>query len=441
MMRFTVFLSALICAPFLPGQVVEESRVREILNFLASDELAGRNSPSPGLEKAAAYLAENFTKAGLEPAGDDGSFFYTYSLPGLLLDESEIKLSLVIDGQRQVLEAGKDFRIWSSGRKFEAEGVECDRVRARRRSASRRPTLLETATDSPLWKSAGTREVLQRGTPGAAPTLLVREGLLPKEDPLIADLMLPEPEKVDVQLKNVMAMIPGTDLKDEFVVIGAHYDHVGVGPAAGKDQIFNGADDDATGTTAVLALAEAFIKSEQPMRRSLLFMCFSAEEKGLRGSRAYVERPTVPLEDIAAVVNIEMLGRPEEGKEMQAWVTGRALSDFEAICKPALASVGVDTVVFPMEARLFNASDNAPFFAAGVVAHSISAGSLHADYHQPGDEVSKVAFAHMTTVINGIGLAIAEFANRDERPALNEEGKAALEARRQAGTRGRGRRR
>ncbi|MHC5066072.1 MAG: M28 family metallopeptidase [Planctomycetota bacterium] len=441
MIRSTAFLCTLLIAQSPQAQEVEESRVREILSFLASDELAGRDSPSPGLEKAASYLAENFDKAGLQPAGDSGGYFYSYSLPGVLLDESKVELTLIIDGQEQELDPGGDFRLWSSSRPFEAEGVEFERVFTRQRRASRKPTLLVTSPDSQLWQSAGTREVLSRGAPGAAPTFLVREGILPAEGEVLANISVPEPEKVDVQLKNVIAMIPGTDLKDEFVVIGAHYDHVGVRPSNGADQIFNGADDDATGTTAVLALAEAFAKSEQSQRRSLLFMCFSAEEKGLRGSRAYVEKPTVPIEDIVAVVNIEMLGRPEPGKEMQAWVTGREFSDFEAICKPALATVGVDTVVFPMEARLFNASDNAPFFAAGVVAHSISAGSLHADYHQPGDEVAKISFAHMTTVINGIGLAISEFANREERPALNEAGKAALEERKSRRARGRGRRR
>ena len=155
------------------------------------------------------------------------------------------------------------------------------------------------------------------------------------------------------------------------------------------------------------------------LRRSLLFVCFSAEEKGLRGSRAFAEDPPIPLDKIAAVVNIEMLGRPEADREPYIWVTGASRSDFDERITPVIAKAGVELSDFGMAERLFNASDNAPFARKGVVAHSISAGTLHEDYHRTSDEFEKIDVTHMTAVIRAIGAAVKEFGN-NARPVWTE---------------------
>jgi hypothetical protein len=121
------------------------------------------------------------------------------------------------------------------------------------------------------------------------------------------------------------------------------------------------------------------------------------------------------------MVNLEMLGRPEKEGPPFAWVTGKELSDFAAIAGTALERAGVALTEFEMASRLFSASDNLPFAQKGVVAHSISAGTLHSDYHQPGDEPSRIDVPHMTAVLAGLAEVVAEFANRDERPAYTPE--------------------
>ena len=113
--RHCLLLTFLSALP-LTAQKVEEDRVREVLSFLASDELAGRDSPSPGLEKAANFLAKGFEAAGLQPAGGEGGYFFRYSLPGVRLDASEVELTLIVDGKRTRLMPDTDFRIWSSSR-------------------------------------------------------------------------------------------------------------------------------------------------------------------------------------------------------------------------------------------------------------------------------------------------------------------------------------
>ena len=231
---------------------------------------------------------------------------------------------------------------------------------------------------------------------------------------------------IDIPLSNVIGVVKGSELPDEFVVVSAHYDHVGIGAPKDGDSIHNGADDDATGTTAVLMLADAIGKGPKP-KRSIAFVCFSAEEKGLRGSAAFVESSPIALDKIRCNLNIEMLGRPEQGKEKKAWVTGREYSDFADIVGAAMKNQGVELIEFGMAKQLFAASDNLSFAKKGIVAHSISAGSLHSDYHQPTDEVSRIDVPHMTAVIRALEAAVKELANRDAAPQWNDEGKKAIE--------------
>ena len=185
---------------------------------------------------------------------------------------------------------------------------------------------------------------------------------------------------------------------------GAHADHVGRGTAddAG-DAIYNGADDDASGVVGVVALAEAFAALPEPPARSLLFVAFWGEEKGLLGSRQFVADPPWPLDDMVANVNLEMLGRPEEGARHKAWMTGWSESDLGELVARGAARAGIEVFDHPQYGpRLYRASDNASFVREGVIGHSFSAGSLHEDYHRPSDEWQKLDLEHMAAVIRGI---------------------------------------
>ncbi|HEB54561.1 MAG TPA: M20/M25/M40 family metallo-hydrolase [bacterium] len=245
-----------------------------------------------------------------------------------------------------------------------------------------------------------------------------------------ASWSVPAPEKVEIAQRNVVGLLrakAGGAHADEYIVISAHYDHIGVGRAVDGDMIYNGADDDATGTTAVLLLAEALARQKAALPRNVLFVCFAGEERGLRGSRAFCERPPVPLDRVVANLNIEMIGRPLPQNVGKAWITGESYSDFAEILREPLGRTGVELVPFEMAKMLFAASDNYSFVNKGVVAHSISAGSLHRDYHRPSDEVDKLDIPHMTRIIRALYDATVELASRERAPAWSEAGKKVRE--------------
>jgi Zn-dependent M28 family amino/carboxypeptidase len=201
------------------------------------------------------------------------------------------------------------------------------------------------------------------------------------------------------QAFNVIGMIPGSDpaLRHEAVVIAAHYDHLGFGPAVADDSIYNGADDDASGSVAVLEVARALARGPAPRRTVLLFFA-TGEEVGMLGTRWYLRHPVVALDSTVAGLMIEMIGRPDSlaGGPGRAWLTGYERSTVGEI----LARAGVPIVADPRpEEDFFNRSDNTPFALLGVPAHALSSFGLHTDYHAPTDQVDRIDWGHMTRVV------------------------------------------
>jgi Iap family predicted aminopeptidase len=198
---------------------------------------------------------------------------------------------------------------------------------------------------------------------------------------------------------NVVGIIPGSDpaLRDEAVLIDAHYDHLAVARGAEGDSIFNGADDDASGVVTVLQIARA-MASGTPPRRTVIFLLTTGEEVGLLGTNWYIAHPVVPLERTTSNLEIEMIGRPDSlaGGPGRAWLTGFDRSSMGDILRTA----GIPIVADPRPAQnFFERSDNIAFARRGIPAHTLSSFNLHADYHTPDDEVERVDFAHMTSVI------------------------------------------
>ena len=213
---------------------------------------------------------------------------------------------------------------------------------------------------------------------------------------------------------NVIGILRGSDPK-EAIMLSAHLDHLGVNDAApGDDKIFNGADDDASGSVAVLELARALASSKKP-RRTIYFVCFGSEERRGAGSRHFLDNPPVPLKQIVSQLQFEMLGRPDPKVAAGTlWLTGFERSDLG----PALARNGAALVADPHpEQRFFQRSDNYPFALRGVIAHTVSSFGLHTDYHRPSDDVSKIDFPFMTRSINSLVRPIKWLANSDFRPA------------------------
>ncbi|MGZ8415274.1 MAG: M20/M25/M40 family metallo-hydrolase [Gemmatirosa sp.] len=207
------------------------------------------------------------------------------------------------------------------------------------------------------------------------------------------------PAERRLQGGNVLAIIEGSDpvLRDSAILVGAHYDHLGIGAAVDGDSIFNGADDDASGTAAVMLVARALASGPRP-KRTVVFGAFTGEETGLVGTRWYIRHPAVPLTRTVADFEIEMIGRPDSlaGGAGRAWLTGYERSTMGE----RLAAAGIPLVADPRPAQnFFQRSDNIAFAYLGIPAHTISTFNLHGDYHTVNDEADRLDYAHMARVV------------------------------------------
>jgi hypothetical protein len=209
---------------------------------------------------------------------------------------------------------------------------------------------------------------------------------------------------------NVIGMIPGSDpaLRDEYVLVDAHFDHLGVGTAVHGDSIYNGADDDASGVVTVLSVARAIAAGPAP-KRSILFVTTTGEEEGLFGTEWLIGHFPVPLDSVRANLEIEMIGRPDSligpGK---AWLTGYERTTMGPMFKAAGLPIFPDP--HPSE-QFFQRSDNIAFAKLGIPAQTLSSYGLHSDYHQPSDELSRADIPHMTAVIRAATSAVWLLAN------------------------------
>ena len=215
---------------------------------------------------------------------------------------------------------------------------------------------------------------------------------------------------------NAIAILRGTTRPNEVILLTAHLDHLGIGPAVDGDTIYNGADDDASGTTAVLALAHLLATGRRP-RRTIVFALFGSEEIGGYGNQAFLAHPPVPLTDIVANLEFEMIGRPDSAVPAGTlWLTGFDRSNLG----PELARHGAHLVADPHpKEQFFQRSDNYALALQGIIAHTVSSFGLHKDYHQPSDELRTIDFTHMTNAIDSMAGPIRWLANTTWKPQWN----------------------
>ncbi len=304
--------AALSTTPVAAAATITPGEMREHIAYIASDALRGRDTPSPGLDSAAAYLVRHFQALGLQGGAEGGAFIQRY----------------------------------------------------------------------PLQPSGE---------------------------------MAP----------NVVAIFPGSDptLRNEYVVLSAHMDHEGVGRPVRGDSIYNGADDDASGTSALLEVAQAFASMQQRPARSILFLAVSGEEKGLLGSEYFSDNPTVPLESMVANLNIDMIGRNERdtvvviGKNYSSLggVVERAAADH-----PQLVGLAAGDDRWPREGFFFR-SDHFNFARKEIPAVFFFAGT-HEDYHEPSDEVELIDADKAARVARLVFLAAHAVASDPQRPQWTPAG-------------------
>jgi Peptidase family M28 len=461
--------------------VVSADSLRGHLSFIASDLLEGRDSPSRGLDIAAEYIAAQFRRAGLEPLGDHGYFQTAHFF---LAQQDMRKFSFQIKPEGQILRASPEkvsFRVKSrlevstaSIFKLEysdeaisvlnAEGLRNkvviteipDFVKedpSRWAELSRKqqlflkklgsfqvPLVISIDRSSTKGDGPGPGRLIdpeERKSPGPPQSVpLVRvcapqwvkayDHLAAGDNAVSVALQVPEPTEKPVKLRNVIGLLRGSDpqLKETCVMVTAHYDHVGVKPGAEGDQIYNGANDDGSGTVAVIELAAALSHLSPRPKRSILFMTVFGEEKGLMGSHYYARHPLFPMQSTVANINLEVLGRSDgtEGIERsRASLTGFDYSSVGAVLKRAGSLVGVD--VYKHERfsdAFFSRSDNQAFADLGVPAHSLCAVFLYPDYHKASDHWDKIDYPNLERITRTVALGLLMIAENPAEPRWTE---------------------
>lgn len=312
---------------------ISADSLRGNLSFLASDLLEGRATPSRGLDLAAEYIAAQFRRAGLEPAGDDGYF--------------------------------------------------------------------QTATLAEL----GTRGTQLARAAGA-------------EDPS------------SVKVRNVAAILRGSDpeLRSTYVMLSSHYDHLGLaapGSTTGDDRIYNGANDDGSGSSSVMEVASALAALPVHPKRSILFILFFGEERGLLGSRYYAAHPLVPPAQTVAGLNLEQVGRTDasDGPQIKtASITGFDFSDVPAILADAALAAGVKVYKNPQNSdAFFSRSDNQSLADLGIPAHTLCVAYEFPDYHKVTDSWEKIDYDNMAAVDRAVALGMLRLATDAAPPKWNEQ--------------------
>ena len=453
-LRFGILLccAASAFAQGLAARIAAHMRAEDLkadVAFLASDTLQGRATPSPGLDAAAEYIASQFRKGGLEPVGDDGYFqtatyhVLTPNLDGFELSSGAAKITsaVLLDAVATDL---KDSPVLAA-KPAEIDALTADQVRGK-------VLLLEDSGSRPMRvpsNLAGLEPALvvifRANLPRAGVRPAMRDATLPASkfallitaDAALRDALAAPDAKVNAHIaapkveiakaRNVAGLLRGADpaLKDTYVIVTGHYDHLGVRGTGEGDHIFNGANDDASGTSSVIEIGAALAALGEKPKRSILFLTVFGEEMGGYGARYYTSHPIFPLAKTVADINLEQLGRTDdtEGpRPLQFNLTGFDYTDIAAIMAKAGAETGIQVVKHEKNSdAFFGRSDNATFADAGVPSTTLSVAYIFPDYHQAGDEWPKLDYENMARVDVCVGLGIWDMANSEKAPEWNRQ--------------------
>jgi hypothetical protein len=429
--------------------------LRTNLSFLASDELEGRGTPSTGLDRAADYIAAQFSRAGLATAATDRSYFQVAKFDQVTPNLSGFRLALSAPdapGDKPIDIQGSEARprtltglnldgvpvmvLPANGTIPPVAGMVVAGTLQRYEDEalleelqSRKPALILLFGKSSKNGRAG--RFLDDLELHHAPLIRIHDSnaleFLQRTRRFTVTLHLAQPAVKEVELRNVVGVLPGSDpaLRDQYVMLSAHYDHLGKSPQG----IFHGANDNASGTVSVTEIANALATLHPRPRRSILFITFFGEEEGLLGSYYYAHSPLFPLANTVADVNLEQMGRTDDksGKRVSEFAfTGPSWSSLAAIMSTGAKAEGIRIGQLPDADSYFARSDNYPFALRGMVAHTITVAAEFPDYHAPGDTWEKIDYVNMANVDRGVAAGILRLADESTPPRWSDAKGAAI---------------
>lgn len=412
-----LFLSS--CAVQKPEKLIKEADVARLIKTLSSDEMEGRASFTPGIDKAAKFIENEFREIGLQPVEVHMGYRQEFSVKRIKAGQIETQ----VNGKS--IEESKVFAV-SDLANFEFDnnaGNTVYRIAAGEQFIPRYREIIAMKTQALVLVDNEHSAIFKRLKDNSARGRVVES--VNESGALVFVLGETDTKSYKVKCSNVIeelplfnvaGMIPGKTKPQEIVLISAHYDHLGIVKAVDGDAIANGADDDASGTTAVISLAR-YYKKLNNNERTLVFVAFTAEEIGGFGARYFSSQ--LNPEDVVAMFNIEMIGKESKFGKNAAFITGYDKSDFGEILQKNL--VGTDFKFHPdpyPSQNLFYRSDNATLAALGVPAHTISTDQIDTDkfYHTVNDEFETLDVSNIYSTIKAIALSARSIISGTDTP-------------------------
>lgn len=409
---YTLFLLLTASLAFAQdiNKIISKDYVDHLIKTLSSDEMQGRRTFTPGIDKAATFIEGEFKKIGLKPLSGASGYrqtFYKYQL-------TPASAQVVIDGQaiapENILVIGNNSEQLSFDQSNGEAWIKLDTSKTFQIAVA---TLSRSSIGKKQIVFVDAKFAAEFKTRKSMPARASMVDVLAPEKPAALVFVLGKESasnyKVDLKntvvkmpLFNVAGVIPGKSKAKEIVLFSGHYDHMGIVKAKDGDSIMNGADDDASGTSAMIALAK-YYKALNNNERTLIFVAFTAEEVGGYGARYFSQQ--LNPDDVVAMFNIEMIGKDSKFGKNTAWITGYEKSDFGKILQKNLEGTEFTFHADPYPTQnLFYRSDNATLAALGVPAHTISTDMIDIDkhYHQVTDEYKTLDVENILSTIKAI---------------------------------------
>jgi Zn-dependent M28 family amino/carboxypeptidase len=422
-------LSGLFAAAQNIDKIINAAEVERIEKILSADDMQGRKTFTPGIDKAADFIAGEFAKSKLQFFGDNKTYFQEFAMikakplaiKGMLDADSlntnnvaanttaaEINITSVKDYELVLVKKEDDFNKTV----FPLFDTEKNLL-----------ILVDTA-HAKRFKSMQRFTGNAKFASGISQVFILTGNLTPAAINLQIQNQLTEQK-----LKNVVGVLPGKSKKDEYVVFSGHYDHLGIGkPDKNMDSIYNGANDDAAGTTAVMMLAKYFSAVKEKNERTIIFVAFTAEEIGGFGSQYFSKQ--LNADKVMAMFNIEMIGTTSKWGTNSAYITGYEKSDMGKILQANLtcSKFKFEPDPYPKQ-NLFYRSDNATLAELGVPAHTISTSKMEEapndepNYHKQSDEIGTLDMNNMAEIIKAIALSSKTIVSGKDTPTRVEKEK------------------
>ena len=419
-MRSFVIALTLLSAPRLFAQnidkIINPAAVERTERVLSSDEMRGRATFTPDIERAADYIESRFKAAGLKTWNGSESYRQPFTMirPTLISATGSLDGDPLPEDHIVVFSASPDLSIdENSGYdKYTINAGSDMRVEARRYLREKKNALVLVDTSFAKTFPMLARYTRQQYKYDRSVVFVLTSAMPTRYSIRVRQ------QVTESKLANVVGVLPGTSKKNEIVIFSGHYDHLGVGkPDEKGDSIFNGANDDASGTTAVIMLADYFAKKKNNAR-TLVFATFTAEEIGEFGSQYFSEQ--FDPATVVAMFNIEMIGTESKWGINSAYITGYERSSMGEILQKNLKGSGFTFYPDPYPSeQLFYRSDNATLARQGVPAHTISTSKMDSEkyYHTQGDEIGTLDMKNMARIIESIAVSSTSIVAGNDTPS------------------------